>query len=164
MLCEKCGKNVATTHIKTVINGTVTEHNYCAACAAEHGYSQMQGGSLADMLISMLGGASPDKITEKALRCPICGSDFSDIAKTGKAGCTECYKTFYSELLPYLKRLHGSVNHIGKTPEISAEKSDDKEEEITSLRKQLQELVSAEKYEDAALIRDKIKELEGEES
>ena len=116
MLCDKCGKNNATTHIKQIINGVVTERNLCSSCAAEEGYSKFPHGGLADMLASMFGDISGLGIESNETRCPVCGSRFSDIAETGKAGCAECYKTFYSELLPYLKRVHGSVKHIGKVP------------------------------------------------
>ena len=116
MLCDKCGKNNATTHIKQIINGVVTERNLCSSCAAEEGYSKFPHGGLADMLASMFGDISGLGIESNETRCPVCGSRFSDIAETGKAGCAECYKTFYSELLPYLKRVHGSVKHVGKVP------------------------------------------------
>ena len=163
MFCEKCGKRIATTHIKTVVNGSVKERDLCEVCAAEEGYSEFHGGGLADMLISMLSGVSTDREEKSARRCPVCGSDFSDIAKTGKAGCSECYKTFYTELLPYLKRLHGSVNHVGKTPDAVSNETGEKTDELTQLRERLQTLVAEEKYEEAALVRDKIKELEGKD-
>ena len=58
MLCDKCGKNNATTHIKQIINGVVTERNLCSSCAAEEGYSKFPHGGLADMLASMFGDIS----------------------------------------------------------------------------------------------------------
>ena len=162
MFCEKCGKRIATTHIKTVVNGVVKERDLCEVCAAEEGYSEFHGGGLADMLISMFSGLSAGQKEENALCCPVCGSDFSDIAKTGKAGCSECYKTFYTEWLPYLKRLHGSVNHVGSTPEVTSSETTSTDE-LTQLRNRLQELVAEENYEEAALVRDQIKGLEGKD-
>jgi protein arginine kinase activator len=58
--------------------------------------------------------------------------------------------------LPYLKRVHGSIEHSGKTPDISEGKSNS----ISDLKDELNRLVKEEKYEQAAVIRDKIKELE----
>ncbi len=162
MLCEKCGKNMATTHIKTVVNGVVREQNLCGYCAAQEGYTGISHNSLASMLASMLGEVSNAHISTETLRCPVCNSNFSDIAKTGKVGCAECYKTFYNKLLPYLKRVHGSVKHTGKIPNCAPLIVKPKNETVEELRLELNRLVSEEKYEQAAVIRDKIKKLEGE--
>ena len=155
MLCDKCGKNHATTHIKTIVNGVIKEYNLCPFCAAKEGYST---NSLAGMLSSMFSEISSTDLLKYQTKCSVCGSTFSDIAKTGKAGCSECYTTFYNELLPYLKRLHGSTNHIGKVP--GSIGTAEKDETIEQLKNELIKLVSDEKYEQAAVIRDKIKEIE----
>ena len=160
MLCDKCGKNNATTHIKQIVNGVVTERNLCGYCAAKEGYSKLSGGSLADMLASMFGDIAELPIADNAVRCPVCSATFSDIAKTGKVGCAECYKTFYSELLPYLKRVHGSVNHAGKIPNSAPLSVKPTEETADTLRMELNRLVAEEKVEEAAVVRDKIKKLE----
>lgn len=162
MLCEKCGKNIATTHIRTVVNGVVIEKNLCAHCAVDAGYNDIKGSNLTQMLSSMFGDTLSGAQSSRITRCDCCGSSFSDIAKSGKCGCSQCYTTFYNELLPYLKRVHGSIRHIGKVPNSVplAEKQD--EDTIESLRSKLRELVREEKYEQAAVIRDKIKVLEGE--
>lgn len=163
MLCDKCGKNNATTHIKSVVNGVVTERHLCGYCAAAEGYSKLSHNSLTDMLASMFGDIEPSSIGPAAAKsCPVCGAEFSDIAETGKAGCAECYKTFYSELLPYLKRVHGGVKHTGKIPNSAPLAV--REETPESLRMELNRLVSEEKYEEAAVLRDKIKKLEEKEN
>ncbi len=155
MLCEKCGQNHATTHIKTVINGIAKEYNLCGSCAAEMGY----GGSITGMLTSMLGNMTLSQ-SKAEKRCDACGTAFSEITHTGKMGCAKCYEAFKDELLPYIKRVHGATTHIGKAP--SCEPIEEKQDEITvdSLRQELARLVNEEKYEQAAIIRDKIKELE----
>ncbi|MBR4073628.1 MAG: hypothetical protein IKK24_06770, partial [Clostridia bacterium] len=116
MLCEKCGKNNATTHIKTIVNGVVKEKNLCGYCAAMEGYKGIGHNSLSEMLSSVFGDVLNTASPKATVRCDCCGASFSDIAETGKVGCSECYKTFYSELLPYLKRVHGSTKHAGKVP------------------------------------------------
>lgn len=154
MFCDKCGKNHATTHIKTVVNGIVTEQNLCSECAAESGYKGFGGASISEMLSTMLGG---NNFNLNGVKCSLCGTDFAEISKTGKVGCSECYKTFKKELLPYLRRIHGSVKHTGKVPNIDVPKKDTIEE----LKVQLIHLIEEENYEEAAVVRDKIKELEG---
>ena len=161
MLCEKCGKNHATTHIRTVVNGVVREMNLCGYCAAAGGYTDISHNSLAGMLASMFGEISSSGRTSNQVKCPVCGATFSDIAETGRMGCAECYTTFNRELLPYLKRVHGSTHHAGKVPNSAPLMVKPQKETVESLRMELNRLVSEEKYEEAAVIRDKIKELEG---
>lgn len=162
MFCEKCGKNHATTHIKTVINGVVKEYNLCGHCAAAVGYTNISHNSLAGMLASMLGESARLHSPEKRKICEVCGSSFSDIAEKGKMGCAQCYKTFNSEILPYLKRVHGSVEHAGKVPNKAPLMVVPETQTVETLRNELNRLVREEKYEQAAVVRDKIKELEGE--
>lgn len=163
MLCQKCGKNPATTHIKTVINGKVTEQNLCSHCASNNGYSNFAGGSISNMLASMLGQTMQAYPQSASARCQCCGASFADIAESGKVGCANCYNEFGNELLPYLKRIHGSVCHSGKVPghkELVIASSDNS---VEKLKAKLASLVAAEKYEEAALVRDEIKRLEAEE-
>ncbi len=156
MLCEKCGKHNATTHIRTIVNGVICEKNLCEYCAAEDGLGVSMQNPLGSMLSSMFGEFAKPVTTK---RCKVCGSSFNDIAKSGKAGCSECYITFKSEFLPYLKRVHGSTNHTGKVPNIL--QNDNRVEE---LKEQLKSLISEENYEQAAVVRDKIRELEAKDN
>ena len=160
MMCEKCGKYKATTHIRTIINGVVHEQKLCSYCANEEGLNLSHQNSLSGMLASMLGEFSVVN-TKTAKKCPICSSTFENIAESGKAGCSECYKTFKTELLPYLKRVHGSTKHIGKKPnDVTEIKFSD--ETVLQLKEELASLVAEENYEQAAVVRDKIRELEAE--
>ena len=161
MLCQKCGQNTATTHIKTVINGTVSELNLCGYCAAKGGYSGFSKGSISNMLASMLGQTMQmgEKIPQR--NCKLCGMSFSEIAESGKVGCANCYTEFKKELTPYLKRIHGSVNHNGKIPGTKQLTVQREENRLSILKTRLAELVAAEKYEEAALVRDEIRKEEG---
>lgn len=162
MLCQHCGKNTATTHIKTVINGKVTEQNLCGYCAAKGGFSSFSGGPITSLLSSMLGNSLQSQVSSLEKTCSCCGSTFANIAETGKVGCAECYKTFSDELLVYLKRIHGSINHNGKTPGSKELVVRETTDQITELKIKLANLVSLEKYEEAAVVRDQIKKLEEE--
>ena len=157
MKCEKCGKYEATTHIRSVINGVVREYNLCSTCAAQSGYGS---NSITGMLASMLGDMSPQTVKSQK-RCSVCGATFSDIAHSGKMGCGECYKTFNDEILPYLKRVHGATRHVGKIPNRAPLIVKPKEKTVEDLRQELARMVAEEKYEQAATLRDKIREMEG---
>ena len=164
MLCQKCKKNTATTHIRSVVNGVVHEKHLCSLCAANEGYSNIKNNNLSQMLSSMFEDTSESAPNNHLARCSCCGLLFSDIATSGKCGCPECYEAFYEQLEPYFKRVHGSTKHIGKKPANfqSEQPKFDKIDKINELRYLLNNLVKEENYEQAAVIRDQIKQLEGE--
>lgn len=163
MMCDLCGKNPATTHVRSVVNGTVKEENLCSYCAAKKGYGSFGKLSLANMLASMFGDSIESGNSTKE-RCSCCGSSFSDIVESGKAGCSECYKVFSSELEPSLSRLHGKVKHVGKIPNTVLSKESENRKIIESMRDQLKQAVKNEQYETAAELRDKIKSMEENEN
>jgi len=60
---------------------------------------------------------------------------------------------------PMLRRIHGKTFHVGKVPKRTGGQLRIRQE-INRLKRELQEAINAEEYERAAVIRDKIKELE----
>ncbi len=162
MLCEKCGKTAATTYVKRIINGVVTEMNLCSTCAAESGFGNMVQNSFAGLLASMFSDSFASPQIGSSVSCECCGATLSDIATTGKVGCANCYKKFYNELLPYLKRVHGSVAHTGKIPNNAPLIVRPESNKLQELREKLNNLIIKEEFESAAKVRDEIKELEKE--
>ena len=54
MLCQNCGKNEATTHLKRIINGEKAETHLCSQCASALGYGSIFSGfglNLGDLLV-----------------------------------------------------------------------------------------------------------------
>lgn len=159
MLCENCGSNPATTYLKKVVNGISTEKHLCAACAKSYGISPFKNNTFAGILSSMLGEYNG---IQSAKKCDCCGTSFNDIAKIGKVGCGACYEKFADELMPYLKRLHGNVKHIGKVPNASPLAVSTVSDRINALRSELNSLIKNEEFEKAAKVRDQIRELESQ--
>jgi protein arginine kinase activator len=168
MLCEKCGKNQANTLIRESIGGKVKEVHLCSECAAKLGYdsllktfSPLAGFSigLPGILGSLLSQGAPEKEPSQTKRCSFCGTSFDEIAQSAMTGCAHCYKEFYQELLPSIQRIHGRTHHVGKIPQ-SAGRELKLKNELTGLRKELEDAVTAQEYEKAAVLRDRIKELE----
>lgn len=158
--CQRCGKHPATTYLTQTINGKTTQLALCPACVAELGYSSLSGMNLGHLFGSILGDAfSPGPVQEQK-RCSGCGSSFQEIARTGKAGCAECYTTFYDRLLPNLERIHGKVRHEGKLSS-SAAPRERTEREIKQLKRQLAQAIEKQEFEEAAKLRDQIAALEG---
>ena len=155
MLCTKCGKNQATTHYKSVVNGKVHEEYLCSNCAENLNISSFYFPSV----FSSLMGENTNIIKTK--HCSCCGSSFNDIKRSGKAGCSNCYETFKDEILPSLKQIHGTIKH--KQIENPVVKTATKIEDQLEIKKEeLKKAVLEERFEDAAKLRDEIKNMEGE--
>ncbi len=167
MLCQNCGKAQATTHIKRVVNGDTTEHHLCSQCAGELGYTDMFSGfaplSLSDFFGDFLGDFNKKAIGAKVQRCPRCGNSFNDIVRESQLGCAECYRTFFEKLQPSLERIHGRALHNGKkiTVEQTESKEPSKEEQLEQLKARLSQAIQEQEFEQAAKLRDEIRELEG---
>ena len=169
MLCQNCGKNEATTHIKQIINGDMAESHLCSECAAHLGYSDMFSGfglNLSELFGGFLGDMIPLMTSIGTKRCAKCGTSFDEIVRDGRVGCADCYRTFYDRLLPSIQRIHGKIKHNGKTVSASAAepKVETKEEKIEKLKAAMNDAVAKQDFENAAKIRDEIKELEGGEN
>lgn len=164
MLCQNCEKHEATTHIKRVINGDTAETHLCPECAAHLGYGDIFSGfglNLGELFSGLTETGLPAISGAKVMRCPKCGCSFEDIAREGKLGCAECYTTFYDKLLPSLQRIHGRIQHSGKVSE-SAGGEVVKAGKLEQLREDLKTAIANEDFEQAAKLRDEIKELEKE--
>jgi len=168
MICENCQSKQATLHFTKIINGNKNEYHLCEDCAKEKGemIPYNDSGFFFNNLLSGLLNFEPMKehgqqmaTSPEQLRCKKCGLTFSQFKKTGKFGCHDCYNYFEPQLEPIFRRIHGNSQHIGKVPRRSGENIKLKKE-ISSLKDQLQQKVQSEEFEDAAKLRDKIKDLE----
>ena len=159
MICDICGKNPATIHLTEIINGQVKEVHMCAACAKQKESEGQMHFDVSDFLYNLINTAGVKKRT-KRLVCKNCGMSYSEFKRKGRFGCKDCYSAFREELLPLLKKIHGAVRHKGKFPPFGEYKVISLREKIESLRKYLEKAVKLEEYEEAARIRDQIKELE----
>ena len=101
--------------------------------------------------------------------CPQCGSNYSDIVQVGKVGCANCWKHFGEEFDAVIQRVQsGNTQHVGKIPKKWAVKHIQEQKsqipvsfKIKILENNMQEKIVAEKYEEAAKIRDSIKTIKG---
>ena len=91
--------------------------------------------------------------------CPLCGIKFVEFRNSGRLGCPHDYQEFREELVPLLENIHGETRHCGKTPR-RLPQNKQTQSELIQLRKQLQQAVNKEAYEEAARLRDRIRQLE----
>lgn len=160
MLCDICGKNPATVHLTEIIDDEMNELHLCEECAHKKSAQMEQQFGLSDLLAGMAEFDKPTKEVEAVgIKCANCGLTYLDFKKIGRLGCGECYNTFKKYLAPLLKRIHGSTQHLGKSP-LKVAKVLKKRPDLEELRDKLQKAIEMEAFEEAAKLRDQIKALE----
>ncbi len=165
MLCQDCKKKESSVHLTQIINNEKVVLNLCKNCAENRGFHspfENMPFPLAEFVTGMMGVGSslPAKSKKKSLagkKCQFCGLTFEDFGKVGRFGCGQCYKTFGSDLLDLLRKIHGSNEHRGKVPSGTADTVKVIREE-RKLRDELKMAIEQEDFEKAAEIRDLINE------
>ncbi len=176
--CVRCGKNPATVKLTRIIKGKVTELNLCQACAAEVSPYQKKLADAAGLnaLIAHLvkaeqakkAGETPETThtTEVEAECPACGLNFATYKRTFMLGCEHCYEAFGDPLLTDLRKIHGSIQHLGRRPDNwtppppPPKPPQPPQKSIEQLRHELQQAIDQEDFERAARLRDQIRDLQ----
>lgn len=150
MICSNCGKNNASITYKQNINGKKITLNLCDNCAHELGIFNSLDDIFSPMILDF------EYVLPEEIKCKKCGYTLSKYRSTGLFGCDECYKTFKKEIDEILLKIQGKNRQIKEKVNIKKENIN----QVDKLKQELQELVKQEKFEEAAVIRDKIKDLE----
>lgn len=172
MQCENCGQRPATIHQSMRVNGQTQESHLCQVCAQEKGLGMMGAPnfsfpnlSIQQLLSSFLGqdpfGAAPMAPPQAEPACKNCGMTYSQFADGGRLGCAQCYDYLEPHLVPLIKRIQGTTTHTGKAPKRTGGIVR-KKRELMTLRQQLHSAIGNENYEEAARLRDMVKELEAQ--
>lgn len=160
MLCDVCNKREATVHLTEIVNDKVMKLHLCEECAREKGAEMEEHFGLSDLLagLSDLGAPLEPDLVE-AVKCPNCGFTYQNFRKVGRLGCSECYEAFKKQLVPLLKRIHGTDRHTGKVPMMGG-KAVKETRNLRDLKMRMEKAIQAEDFEEAARLRDKIREME----
>ena len=157
-VCQACGKNPATVHVRRVSAGKEEEMRLCVACAQERGLEPETTSALtAESIGKLFQGIKEAR--DSSVSCPNCGMTFARFRETGRLGCAACYRALVSELTPLLRRVHGATVHTGKRPSGNGTGTVHRSR-LRRLNEELDRAVGAEDYERAAAIRDEIRRLE----
>ena len=150
MICSNCGKNNASITYKQNINGKKITLNLCDNCAHEIGIFNSFDDIFSPMILDF------EYVLPEEIKCKKCGYTLSKYRSTGLFGCDECYNTFKKEIDEILLKIQGKNRQIKEEKNIKKESIN----QVNKIKQELQELVKQEKFEEAAVIRDKIKDLE----
>jgi protein arginine kinase activator len=160
MKCQRCPQT-ATLHITEVLTEEQFEElHLCEQCAHKYLYEAQpakQTGIKAAMSEKVIEGEEPALLNQQ--ECPHCGMTFVEFRNTGRLGCPYDYQEFRAELVPLLENIHGEARHCGKTPR-RLPQTKKTQDELMQLRNRLKAAITREDYEEAARLRDRIKELE----
>ena len=160
MKCQVCGSNPATVHLTDIVQGKKKETHLCQACAEGQQILQQQELNLPAILQNLIGqhvGPQADELAR--LACPSCGIRYMEFRARGRLGCPHDYAVFRSGLEPLLQRIHRSARHVGKVPRHDGAPPR-RNAELVELRRRLDAAVAAEAYEEAARLRDLLREKE----
>lgn len=166
MKCQFCD-NPASVHLTKIVKGQKAkqEVHLCERCARKHNLIPDQATPHVDLkaLLGLLLGPlqqpqQPTAAEPHALTCPTCGLKYEQFRAEGRLGCPDDYLVFQATLEPLLERIHRSQVHVGKFPlEVRRE---NREAELKDLRKKMKAAAKAENYEEAARLRDLIRQKE----
>jgi protein arginine kinase activator len=157
MKCNKC-PNAATLHITEILGeDNVEELHLCEVCA--HKYLSEPQPKAGGKAVAKAAGDDEEEMAAAQHECELCGIKFVDFRNTGRLGCPHDYDVFRDELLQLLENIHGETKHAGKAPK-RLPHNKQAQAELTQLRKQLSQAVHREAYEEAARLRDRIRQLE----
>lgn len=165
MLCENCHEKEATVHLTQVVDGKAEKFHLCEACAAQKGIDvhadPVDLSGMMEKLKDQMANLKADLEARPPPRttvCPSCGMTRTEILKRGRLGCDQCYEVFAGEMLPVIVSLQHADQHLGKVPKRASDGLKNSVE-LARLRRELDQAVAGENYEQAAKLRDQIKAL-----
>ena len=159
MLCSHCNKKEANFHYKQIENGVARELFLCSDCARELGYMSESFG-FENILSDFLSFPVHKAVNSIKKACPSCKTSYDEFKKTGLLGCDKCYESF-EDIDSILSRIQPSVTHKGKIAGAKGEMMS-KKNELKELKEKLSKAIMDERYEEAIVLRDRIKEMESE--
>jgi protein arginine kinase activator len=157
--CQRC-PDEASVHLTETVNGQIREVHLCGVCAKKAGFALPSAPPdlgldfVVNALITAHVGELVGDLAQRS--CPDCGVKFMEFRALGMLGCPADYDAFRPGLLPLLRRTHGATRHVGKVPRRGASTL-----ERLRLRSRLREAIIREEYEEAARLRDRLRQKEG---
>ena len=179
MNCEKCGKNPAAITYTEYSEGTAQKLRICAECAQRLGFdiSERPDAPLGETpppplmppltvpapaklfgILSIKATIGPAVVGEPEdhdpRECPGCGMTGTELQKQPLFGCPKCYETFNDSLDPLFRRIHGAVQHRGRVPGGKTTGPVN----VDELRRDLRSAIANEDFEEAARLRDRLRQ------
>lgn len=170
MHCDKCNKKKVTVMYHENIGGSIRTLRLCADCARE----MEQAGELEEISAAFAAFSSPMlSVSDRPHRlaqaatpkmvgdrvCSVCGIKECELVGSGRAGCATCYEVFENLWSGSDEDKRGAGEYRGQVPRLVRVRSENVRQ-MSLLRAQLVDAVKGEQYEQAAILRDRMRELE----
>ncbi len=160
MVCDNCRERDAVVHLTQVVEGAVTQVHLCEKCAADKGVETTVAAPKTP-LTSLLQTVQQQLVTGASdqTRCVFCQGTYKDFRASGRLGCARCYSAFEPQLRDLLQRVHGATRHTGRQYAPPAPDQLQRASTVLELREQLRRAIELEQFEQAAKLRDQLKEV-----
>jgi protein arginine kinase activator len=162
MKCDICKTRDAVIFLQQVTSDSRNEIHLCLECARERGF-YTDGEKIELSFAALLSDLLTQKIyAESEKNCPVCGTTLSRVVKNRVLGCPECYTYFSAEIKDIQKKQGIKGVWTGTLPErLGKQKSTLGDRMLLQLK--LEESLTREDYEKAAIYRDRLRLLENPE-
>jgi protein arginine kinase activator len=160
MKCQFCAKP-ATIHLTDIVNKQKREMHLCDACAREKNLipdppQELNVPALLHLVLTQP-TAGPRAPAGDAV-CPECGTPYAAFKAQGRLGCPHDYEAFRPLLEPLVERVqNNAVRHVGKVPRRHQRRV--RRARRAELETHLRAAVAAERFEEAARLRDALRDL-----
>lgn len=156
--CSECKKTIAIRYTE-IVDNSITQTSMCNDCPE---LQKRLHGTNPRELLANIAGAPAD------LACGNCGTTLEEIKRGHRLGCSICYSVFEDVLFMELQagnripprmssNKKGHLLHIGRSPGETL--AINPSSRLLALNEALKETLNREDYEQAAFLRDQIKEL-----
>jgi protein arginine kinase activator len=161
-LCDACKEHEGVVRIAQSFGRRTSEVWLCERCSKQHGIeSRPVFGGVGELISGLIDRAGYAGRSTTVTRCPTCSTSFAAIKRSGRVGCSDCYKSFGEQIGRLLTRAAGATRHTGKSPaRLSKYKRAFVDRE--RLRRDLDDALTSEDYERAARIRDSLHSIDRE--
>jgi protein arginine kinase activator len=156
MKCEKCGNNEATYYYKTNVNGKVTEKHLCADCAAEYEREDETYAGAEEMFRRM------ERMTARMFSRPLFDWGFGGFMLPTFVLSGPGLLTRGEEQTETADTAEPAAAEKAEAPAVTADETLSRRREINVLREQMRRAAVSEEYEEAARLRDRIRDMERE--
>lgn len=165
MKCDGCKKNEANVVLHMITNGQVATRSLCMDCARKaHGEMSQ---AFATMGLAMSGledmRTAADQQAAELIRlprmiCSTCRTPYEDINHDTVFGCPQCYRAFHDQVIGYLSELRGPEAMVS-APAETEQRQHVVHVSADDLRQRLKDAIHDEDYEQAASLRDRLREI-----
>lgn len=152
--CGECKKPIAVLYTE-IVGDSIIHTSMCADCPELQ--KRLHGTAPKELIANQTG-------THAGLECGTCGTNLEEVKRGHRLGCAECYAVFENILFIELQatkmipsRLKKGPLHVGRAPGEKGGMSPSSR--LLALNEALSETLKREDYEQAASLRDQIKDL-----